>query len=1476
MARENKYFSLSNASEVAQLHRPEVTLPGVRKAKNFYVSRSDNNLTLRGDMFRYRDDVYTISPLWEDPDSGTNTDDYLNTVITTNDTNTDIYITRLSPMRAGVATPACSIYDDGTITTDGIVSVVVGSGTLWLQNVWSHAFIEFAGSTDMYRISRVDTNTSIVVEGIPPALSGETYTIYRLHDSDRALYPIHFEMFGSQYLYGATQPLEPDANDQAATSGPFYLKQQDVLTPLVQNQNTTGIVPDWKGGLVGSGINGFQKIYYGAENKFMGTNSQGYGFSSVNGQTWTNVFYDSKYREDVVLTGLPYGSKESAEVSLMYDSNLNKNLTYEERNGSTAAKWYTWKFDKDTKITQTIEPFGSCNKIATNGSTWVMPRVEHEFPKTIYYIPWAQPVISSYSMNIGVQLTGTAGTGYISNPFQKRWVDGAYVEALGKKIEIPETYSLVSYVSSEQGTTWTKYYIATDVGSVTPYIWTDHDGSNFIAVAGEKAYASADGVTWSLMGTFTKTIICFEALNSELYAVCPNELWKSVDGGASWAQKVLPTGVYFKNIDYCNSTYIATGSTSCIATSADGDTWAKVDTLLSDMPNQVVWDGAAYYFACQYGKITESTDLVTFVELASLGSNNHFMGIAYDGSSVHAAVTWGGLVSIQTGGAFTIPDYTFGSEQNNVVWVPQSLLIDSGLKSYRYLAGDNGGLAIVTTSGGDAWTIFNTGIFHSVNSIASNDNRILMVCDDGVAMWQQAGDPKNIWTEVAVHSSPNLYAVINDGWSEDGKTFTAGTSGFVVVGASGHILTSLVGTTWTDETHSWTASDLHGVCFDGTKYITVGDAGTILNTTDTTSTWVVKSPSEANDFYAVFATADLAVAVGEGGIIYISDDHGDTWTEKTSGTTANLYSVIKANNRWIAVGAAGAGRYSYDGETWNSLATNSGKDLLSVTYDDSTGFSYATGNGVVIKIPQSAAGSLFFPMSETYRAGAFTVIGGYVLLIGVSEFSNGSWTYNPRRVVWTSPGTFNDFIGYASGSQDLPGSGYLVDARTLQNNVILFESQRVAVYSFTGDIELPFTYRVISEGIYPISNPLVVDEVCYFISGQGLLYSTNGVTVDKAPGLFDLTEYVDIYDGRPVFLVFNRYTRSLLVYKYDSTAVEHRFFSINPETGAYTSIILNQPSSSNHPRALVQQVAAYAPIAQSPGGPHWIPAGAIPILLDEEYGLSRTLTLSSAVSATAIVMGIWRSTDAITWTDMSSAGLSDLFIGTTYYDGTNFIIAGYDSGTAPIGAIWTSDDDGLTWTKALDGTLSFLDIAYDGSGLYVAVGGDGGTATIYTSSDLTTWAEQTNPGVSALYSVVWSGTSWLVGGTGGQVLQSSDGIVWNEVTQSFIPNALSRVTLWGSSVVFCSEYEYGIIYTNDDGATWVSVPFPGGVGSVSGVYYDGTYYFVYGQWFYMYSTNAVTWYIVDPSIFDSKGSIENYQGMFTWNSQNYIFAGGLS
>jgi hypothetical protein len=417
---------------------------------------------------------------------------------------------------------------------------------------------------------------------------------------------------------------------------------------------------------------------------------------------------------------------------------------------------------------------------------------------------------------------------------------------------------------------------------------------------------------------------------------------------------------------------------------------------------------------------------------------------------------------------------------------------------------------------------------------------------------------------------------------------------------------------------------------------------------------------------------------------------------------------------------------------------------------------------------------------------------------------------------------------------------------------------------------------VISEGLYPISNPIIVEEICYFISGQGLLYGTNGVAVDKAPGLFDLTEYVDIYDGHPVFLNFNRYTRSLLVYKYDSTADEHRCFSINPETGAYTSIALNQPSSSNHPRALVQQVAAYAPIAQSPGRARWIPAGAVPILLDEEYGLPRSLEGKSAISATSIVMGRWRSEDAITWTQISHAGLSDLYGGSVYYDGTNYIIVGFDNGAVPVGAIWTSDDDGVTWTKVLDGTLQFEDIAYDGSGLYVAVGGDPGVPTIYTSPDLSTWTEQAAPLAQALYSVVWTGTSWLVGGAGGKVLQSSDGIVWNEVTQSFIPNALSSVVLWGSSVVFCSEYEYGLIYTNDDGATWVSIPFPGGVGRISGLHYDGTYYYAYGEWCYLYSTNAVTWYIADPSIFDSKGSIENYQGMFTWSSQNYIFAGGLS
>jgi len=1362
MARENKYFSLTNASEVAQLHRPEVTLPGVRKAKNFYVSRSDNNLTLRGDMFRYRDDIYTIRPRWQVDTDTVNDDDYLNTVITTGNIENDIFINRLSPMRAGSSVPICSTYTTGTITTDGSTSTVTGVGTYWLQNAWPHAFIEFYGSTDLYRISRIDSNTILIVEGTPPALSGVTYTIYRVHDSDRALYSIHFEMFGQQYLYSATEPNEPDATDQISTSGPFYLKRQDAASPVV----------------IGVPIQPFRSEY--TRCKYLNSKFWLVGRNAILESTAGTLWIDRTFQPgaDFVLYDIAWSGTTYMAVGYRSPGVYINPLIVTSTDG------INWSVLNSTGY---VNPSLEINYSIAYGSSKFVITSGHGI----------------YTTTDGVTLTQR------TNPLS------AYITEV-----IFENSLFVGFapgsgiITSADGITWTvRAGAVTAVGSPGTSVW---DGTSYLSAGNTSNFirtqASTNGITWAA-GTQT------------------------VYTGFGQSIAYNSTGPV-----YAMSAYITSLNTGYLFSSADGVTWIYRKALDAyTYVTALACDNTTFVAATGSGKIYTSTDAVTWTEI--------------------------GPTSLTTIVGSYLDEVTTTSE------------IATTTERHLWFLGNGGALIKHATHSG-LRILIGTGLNTTWRDMARCADRLVAVGDGGYAATSGDGI---VWTQQTSNSPAN--ADLN------GIIYNSAGPLLVAVGDAGAIVTSPDGVTWTDRSDAGMTKNLFGVAWNGTVYIAVGADGKIQSSTDGIS-WTDRTPGgETEQFNGVYSTTSLAVSIGNGGMIYTSTN-GTSWTERTSGTAVNLTAITLSGNRWMAAGASGVVRSSTDGITWSAVTTNATSDFTTIVYDGLT-YTYASYDRTMVRIPPAITDAVFYPISESYRSGAMAVVGGYVLLLGTSEWASNNWTYWPRRVRWTSPGTFQDFVGYASGAQDLPGSGYIIDARTLQNNVILFESQRIGVYSFTGDIELPFLYRVISEGIFPISNPVIVDDLCYFINGQGLLYATNGVTVDKAPGLFDLTEYVDIHAGHPVFLSFNRYTRSLLVYMYDSTATEHICFTINPESGAYTSILLNQPTSANPPRSLVEFVTAYAPIAQDPGIPHDggdgtdVPTGA-PIYID-------IAIIGSAQSGTSIVVVdrdgyVYRTTDGTSWNRQLLDNSNVILNGGIVYDDTltEYIVCGQSSGvTGGDGpCVWHSVDDGLTWIQSLAVVAS-----KDGRSVYsiggvCVIGTDDGYS--YSTTDFSSWTLGTT-GIEDVTSIdrIYYDTNWVAATGDNRLLYSAAGIVWSEASIDSTPaHAVFRFASHGGNIYAAENGTTTDLLVSDDGGeTWTTFTITDYGTMLNKVYsFGGTYMYLFGgdtsaTSGIAYSSDASTWAFTNSNLFDpnrsgsSNGGLHGYEGLirFALDGKTYIF-----
>ena len=150
------------------------------------------------------------------------------------------------------------------------------------------------------------------------------------------------------------------------------------------------------------------------------------------------------------------------------------------------------------------------------------------------------------------------------------------------------------------------------------------------------------------------------------------------------------------------------------------------------------------------------------------------------------------------------------------------------------------------------------------------------------------------------------------------NTTTTSSGLYIAVGASGTLLTSSDGTTWTSRT-SGTSKDINNVHYGNSSFVAVGDNGTLLSSTDGI-TWSDKTSNcGANDNESLWDVAyggSTWVANGDNGSIYTYDE--STCTARTSGTTVEFNELYYGNSTFVAIGSNGTILTSSDGTTWTS------------------------------------------------------------------------------------------------------------------------------------------------------------------------------------------------------------------------------------------------------------------------------------------------------------------------------------------------------------------------------------------------------------------------------------------------------------------------------------------------------------------------------------------------------------------------------
>lgn len=185
------------------------------------------------------------------------------------------------------------------------------------------------------------------------------------------------------------------------------------------------------------------------------------------------------------------------------------------------------------------------------------------------------------------------------------------------------------------------------------------------------------------------------------------------------------------------------------------------------------------------------------------------------------------------------------------------------------------------------------------------------------------------------------------------------------------------------------------------------------------------------------------------------------------------------------------------------------------------------------------------------------------------------------------------------------------------------------------------------------------------------------------------------------------------------------------------------------------------------------------------YAAVGTLASNPATSKGVVV----RSEDGLTWTTSSLPAGSGSIFGLAYGAG-RFVAVG------ELGLIYTSPD-AVNWTAATSGISSALRAVAFADGLFVATGDAG---RVLTSQDGQTWANRSIPSTANFWGVARHEGAWYVN-AGATVYSSSDATTWSRVTVAGLTN-LGSYKLYSLAGVLMGGFNEGTVQFSENGQTW--------------------------------------------------------------------------
>ncbi len=274
------------------------------------------------------------------------------------------------------------------------------------------------------------------------------------------------------------------------------------------------------------------------------------------------------------------------------------------------------------------------------------------------------------------------------------------------------------------------------------------------------------------------------------------------------------------------------------------------------------------------GTLLTSSDGITWDNRTS-GTTYDLRAVAYDGSSTLVAVGYSGTILTSSDGT---------------TWTAQTSGISTDINNVAYLGstfaavGDSG--VLLTSSDGITWT-------NKTSSCGMTENQWGIVLSETIRV--SVGESSSIYSST---DSGSNCTKRNTGSIEFNEIFY-GNSTFVVVGASGNILTSSDGINWTSRWFD-TTYDFYGGAYTASndsgniEFVVVGESGKLLSSSNGTSYNTVTSLTSLSTgtLWGIARGGTTWVIVGASGYISTITDGESDVTTRISGTTQHLRRVF--------------------------------------------------------------------------------------------------------------------------------------------------------------------------------------------------------------------------------------------------------------------------------------------------------------------------------------------------------------------------------------------------------------------------------------------------------------------------------------------------------------------------------------------------------------------------------------------------------